>query len=98
MIASVRQPLNDYDFALGQEYSKILFMRSKLPDWEGTEKAIATYPESGSSGGHQASKVRFSKSMAMYWLARLALAYANQRNQDLALSCRQCFPIHGAVA
>jgi hypothetical protein len=69
-------------------------MRSKLPDWEGTEEActraieeydktIATYPESGSSGGHLASNVRLAKAMAMYWLA---LAYANQRNQDLALS------------
>jgi tetratricopeptide (TPR) repeat protein len=94
MIASVRQPLNDYDSALGQGYSNIAFMRSKLPDWEGTEKActraieeydktIATYPESGSSGGHPVSNVRFFKAMAMYWLA---LAYANQRNQDLALS------------
>jgi tetratricopeptide (TPR) repeat protein len=88
MIASVRQPLNDYDSALGQGYSNIAFMRSKLPDWEGTEKAcarameeydktIATYRASGSSD------VRFSKAMAMYWLA---LAYANQRKQDLALS------------
>jgi hypothetical protein len=66
-------------------------MRSKLPDWEGAEKActraieeydktIATYPESGSSGGHLASNVRFSMAMARNWLA---LAYANQ---DLALS------------
>ena len=55
MIASVRQPLNDYDSALGQGYSNIAFVRSQLPDWESTEKAciraieeydktIATYP------------------------------------------------------
>jgi hypothetical protein len=65
-------------------------MRSKLPDWEGGEKActraieeydktIATYPESGSSGGHLASNVRFSMAMARNWLA---LAYANKTSRS----------------
>jgi len=88
MIGSVRQPLDDYNSALGEEYSSIALLRSKLPDWEGVEKActraieeydktIASYPESTTGNA------RFGKVMAMYWLAA---AYTNERKHDLALS------------
>jgi hypothetical protein len=88
MIASVRQPLNDYNSALGEKYYSIGSLRSQLTDWQGMEKAftraieeydktIASYPESNTGN------TRFAKGMAMYGLAT---AYANQRKQDLALS------------
>ncbi len=88
MIGSVRQPLDDYNSTLGEEYSSIAILRSKLPDWVGVEKActrgieeydktIASYPESTTGNA------RFGKIMAMYWLEA---AYTNERKYDLALS------------
>ncbi|HWZ97755.1 MAG TPA: hypothetical protein VN025_08350 [Candidatus Dormibacteraeota bacterium] len=88
IIASVHQPLNDYDSALGEKYYSIAYLRSQLTDWQGMEKplarateeydkTIASYPESNTGNA------RFAKAMAMY---ALATAYANQRKQDLALS------------
>lgn len=94
MIASVRQPLNDYSSVLGQEYTKIAMWRSKLPDWAGTEKAcshaieeydrtIQTYSSSDPSGNQLTSGPRFGKAMAMYWLE---IAYAREGKEDLALT------------
>lgn len=94
MTASVRQPLNDYDSALGQEYYKMAIWLSNLQDWEGLEKAcahaideydkaIATYPEFDSSGRSLTGNARFAKAMMMY---SLAAAYAREGKQDLALS------------
>jgi hypothetical protein len=88
MAASVHEPLNDYNSALGQEYYNIAYLRSQLADGEGMQKAcvraieefdktIAAYPESNTGNA------RFAKVMTMY---ALATAYTNQHKQDLALS------------
>jgi len=91
MIGSVRQPLDDYNSVLGEKYSSIALLRSKLPDWDGVEKActraieeydktLASYPEAATGNA------RFGKGMAMYWLAA---AYTNERKPDLALSAAE---------
>jgi len=54
--------------------------RARIEEYDKDNRHVS---ESDSSGRQLTSNARFAKAMAMYWLA---LAYTNQRKQDIALS------------